>query len=445
VSGEFHPAITNKSRHLISTGELHVEEVGSCKRGRKVEQLDLLFDPVFNKDQNNFQIKAINEINDALKKLDFKASYMNIFSSMWHTGTPCFNLHGSSVGHVQDPSLLRFCQWKGLEVPCSAIFSSFPTDQGMCCSFNMKAAEDIFIGETYSRLIQNLQAIDKSALVKEVKNQPDSRIFDHGEPKTEPGKSKGLTVILDAHSNLFSASSVTLDTQGFVGLISNSGSFSQTSLGGFDIKPGHNNLVAITGKIISSDSSLVDLDYKSRNCYFEWENSILKMHKNYTQPNCIFECDLYYAISLMKIKYNSSTSCIPWYFPSPDVSPIVCDPWQAAEMYQLMSNVPDQECQHCIPDCQTTIFKTRVTAVPFRNCSLLNAGGNDAFCHMYNPTKINLNMLSDLLFFNIIQHFKTLPYYFERKFLPSNRKYGSNFANGEQVLCSTGSSSTIQK
>ena len=54
----------------------------------------------------------------------------------------------------------------------------------------MKAAEDIFIGETYSRLIQNLQAIDKSALVKEVKNQPDSRIFEHGEPKTEPGKSK---------------------------------------------------------------------------------------------------------------------------------------------------------------------------------------------------------------------------------------------------------------
>ncbi len=82
MSGEFHPAITNKSRHLISTGELHVEEVGSCKRGRKVEQLDLLFDPVFNKDQNNFQIKARNEIDEALKKLDFKASYINIFSSM---------------------------------------------------------------------------------------------------------------------------------------------------------------------------------------------------------------------------------------------------------------------------------------------------------------------------------------------------------------------------
>jgi hypothetical protein len=63
----------------------------------------------------------------------------------------------------------------------------------------MKAAEEIFIGKTYPKEIQTLQRSDKISA------------FDKGEipaefvlSKTMPGRIKGLTVILDAHSNLFS-------------------------------------------------------------------------------------------------------------------------------------------------------------------------------------------------------------------------------------------------
>jgi hypothetical protein len=51
--------------------------------------------------------------------------------------------------------------YKGIEIPCSAIFKTFPTDRGMCCSFNMKAADEIFLEKSYSSLIQNLQDYDK--------------------------------------------------------------------------------------------------------------------------------------------------------------------------------------------------------------------------------------------------------------------------------------------
>ena len=399
--------------------------MASCKKDRAVEQVDLLFDPVFKVDQTNYQVKERNEIADALRRINLRASYLALFSSLWHTGTPCFDLKGITFVNGYGRSLLKYCQWKGLEIPCSAIFSSFPTDQGMCCSFNMKNAEDIFIGKTYSRVIKNLQALEKFMSFV----QPGTS-FKDGKPKTEPGKSKGLTVILDAHSDLISASSVTMDTQGFAGMVSKSGTFSKKSLGSFDIRPGHNNLVAISAQLINSDTSLIAMDSISRNCYFERENSFMKIHKNYSQSNCIFECNLFYAMDLMKVKYNLSIDCVPWYFPSPDESPIICDPWQAVEMLKIMSDVPDKKCQHCLPNCLTTIFKTRVTAVPFRNCSMINIG-NNSFCNIYNPSKLKLNMLSDLLSSNLIQRFHILPYYFKRSFTTNYRKYGSFYVNGD--------------
>jgi hypothetical protein len=61
-----------------------------------------------------------------------------------------------------EKSILRYCEWKGEPVPCSAIFTTFPTDKGMCCAFNMKAADEIFAGRMYSSLVKELQDEDRS-------------------------------------------------------------------------------------------------------------------------------------------------------------------------------------------------------------------------------------------------------------------------------------------
>ena len=45
-------------------------------------------------------------------------------------------------------------------------------------------------------------------------------------------------MVLDAHSDLFSAGSLDSDNRGFLGLIRPRGSFTLTTLGGFDIRPG---------------------------------------------------------------------------------------------------------------------------------------------------------------------------------------------------------------
>jgi hypothetical protein len=60
-------------------------------------------------------------------------------------------------------SILRYCEWKGITISCSAIFTPHPTDQGMCCAFNMKAAEDIYIKTKYTNMITTMQNRDRMA------------------------------------------------------------------------------------------------------------------------------------------------------------------------------------------------------------------------------------------------------------------------------------------
>ena len=51
-------------------------------------------------------------------------------------------------------------------MPCQAIFKTLPTDRGMCCSFNMEKAEEIFQKSTYSALVQDMQSFDESKRYK---------------------------------------------------------------------------------------------------------------------------------------------------------------------------------------------------------------------------------------------------------------------------------------
>ncbi len=60
------------------------------------------------------------------------------------------------------------------------------------------------------------------------------------EPKSCPGRKRGLFLILDAHSDKLAKGSVDTDFQGFSGLIHSSDSFPLVSKYGFQIRPGVN-------------------------------------------------------------------------------------------------------------------------------------------------------------------------------------------------------------
>jgi len=138
--------------------------------------------------------------------------------------------------NFMESSFLKYCSWKGIPIECAAIFTTFPTDSGVCCAFNLQSAEDIFRDQRYTNLVTSLQTHDKNYSVSDP-TLPDW-YSNTGEPKTSAGRNKGLFVMLDAHSDLFTTSSLEQDYTSFTGLISYRGSFPYMAQEGFEIRLG---------------------------------------------------------------------------------------------------------------------------------------------------------------------------------------------------------------
>jgi hypothetical protein len=246
-----------------------------------------------------------------------------------------------------------------MPIACSAIFTTFPTDQGMCCSFNMKAADEIYVESAYRDMLQSMQASDKSTSF--LSSNAPTYYVKNREPNTIPGRNKGLVLMLDAHSDWLAPGSMDGDFRGFTAFIESSGSFPLMSQEGLPIKPGYNNIITLTSSMVKADENMRSLDKSARNCLFPEENEGLQFHQKYTYLNCKFECTLKYTQSVVAGKY--SNKCQPWFFPTSRDSISICDPWQSYDFFQIMTNkIPDKLCSKCLPDCRCQFHQREMRA-----------------------------------------------------------------------------------
>jgi len=326
--------------------------------------LDMLLDPTLqNVMKETFEIVK-QKYKDQYQKFDFNYSYKHLMSHLWHSTLPCFDLHNITAKKNGQKAILKYCKWKGLPIRCSEIFVAFPTDNGICCAFNIKSANEIFSRNSYSSMISKFQENDKNTAfyAESAPENIDMTVL--------PGKNKGLLIVLDAHNDLLSAGTSNSEVDGFLGLVGARGSFPFFGHEGFNIKPGHVNYIGLSASRIEADDSLRNLDPILRNCRFADENEILQLHKTYSFANCMFECSLFNANKV--IKNNIGLDCIPWYFPSTDSS-VVCDPWNAENFTKIMMNdIPN--CEHCLQDCTNTAYEPLITSAPFAHCSSRNLG-----------------------------------------------------------------------
>ena len=91
------------------------------------------------------------EIKSVFQKLDLSTYFEKYFSLLWYSSLPCFDVQNYTSQKNGDTALLKMCVWKGVHIPCSAIFKKVPTDSGMCCAFNKEKAEKIFVESKYTR------------------------------------------------------------------------------------------------------------------------------------------------------------------------------------------------------------------------------------------------------------------------------------------------------
>ena len=303
-----------------------------------------------------------------------KGTLSSFISTMWHSSLPCFDVKDITSTENGENSILKKCFWKDKSISCSAIFKKVATDQGMCCAFNKAEADHIFVKSMYTDAIKELETTDRK-LSFENSSVPDW-YREKGEPVSQAGTRMGLTLILDAHTDKLTELTVKSDYQGFTAMVAPKNDFPLTFQKGFLIRPGHWNTAALSAIKIDAEESIRKIVPEKRNCYFPDENKIMKLHKHYSQANCILECSLIYAQAQMKNSSSRSNVCTPWFFPLEEVDGYEsCTPWEIKSILDGMERgIPPEACERCLPDCKQVIYQQSMTTSPFRKCNEKNFG-----------------------------------------------------------------------
>ena len=107
-------------------------------------------------------------------------SYTALFELLWYSQIPCFdveNVTSYKEGYgirteirvlltslqVFLIGMIKSCVWKGRNLSCASIFSMYPTDRGMCCTFNKQRADEMFQASRYQDEVTKLNSQDKES------------------------------------------------------------------------------------------------------------------------------------------------------------------------------------------------------------------------------------------------------------------------------------------
>jgi len=143
---------------------------------------------------------------------------------------------------------------------------------------------------------------------------------------------------------------------------------------------------------IGADEAMRDIEPTKRNCYFSDEIETLKLHLNYSQYNCVFECLLMSAQEEMVSLNGSLTACTPWYFPFVSENHRKCNPWEAIDVINFMGNISyEKNCySRCLPDCNKIFYKSKLTTEPLKDCDEKNVGVSPLCSFNKNATQPTL-------------------------------------------------------
>lgn len=315
--------------------------------------------------------------------IDKKKSLAAYFKTMWYSLLPCFDVRGMTSVNGSESAMLTYCMWKNLPVSCAAIFSTFPTDSGMCCVFNMVKAENLFLESEYTRLINEMQSKDKKLALQNT-TMP---LWSKKSLMGIEGKGLGLITILDSHSDLVGPMTVYDNTLGFTALVDSRDSFPFIKTKGIPIQPGHFNQIVLSAVEIDAADEIRHLAPRSRNCLFSDETSHLRFHKIYTQTNCVLECRIVAAQKEVKERFNMSTVCTPWYLPFNEGT--FCDPWQGKVFQETMSDGTESPgcLKQCLPDCKRTVYDPKVMTQKITGCDEHNLGLT-GLCNLMNLSEL---------------------------------------------------------
>ena len=390
---------------IIENGQSTADdsEEESHSKPLNIQKLDMSLDPDRTEDREKREKEAFDEYQENFGSLNYEKSYHSLFELLWYGQLPCVDIKGITSEVQDELSFIKRCYWKSSPVSCNSIFQKRPTEQGMCCSFNMAKAEEIFKSSKYRESIAMRQS-EEAKTAFDGSNTP-TWYTAKKEPTPEAGRDKGLMLVVDGHSDKLSMGSVENSFDGFSVVVDEKNMFPLMFRSNIIARPGQDTNIKIGAiRLEAMDETRRYLPDK-RKCYFPDEFE-LKMHHHYSQPSCILECRTEFAAKCLttcndveddcdcknvSITDNYDTTkvteiCYPWFLPAKnEVTQQFCNPWNLVKFKEIMKNqVPNDYCDHCLPDCTTTKYDSSISYAKFRKCDITSTGGNNMLCDLIN-------------------------------------------------------------
>ena len=119
-----------------------------------------MFDPNKQTEREGRTQEAKKEYEENFGRDDLQKAYDSLFEILWYSQLPCYDVKDVTSNSPDQMSIIKKCYWKEKAISCPAIFRTLPTDRGMCCSFNMEMAEEIYQKSKYSNVVYERQKSD---------------------------------------------------------------------------------------------------------------------------------------------------------------------------------------------------------------------------------------------------------------------------------------------
>ncbi|XP_063829494.1 pickpocket protein 28-like [Ostrinia nubilalis] len=188
------------------------------------------------------------------------------------------------------------CKWQDNTGKCSSMFSPILTEEGLCYTFNMLPAEDLFRVENLHREYPYLELNPKSIENYDPKHtwnlesgyNPEAPINTYPFRATGFGAKSGISFVME--SKKFDLDYLCKGpVQGFKILLHNPAELPRLSQQYFRSPLAQEIVVAIKPNMMTTSDGLKPYSPERRQCYFPYER-YLRYFKIYTQSNCEMEC-----------------------------------------------------------------------------------------------------------------------------------------------------------
>ena len=367
-----------------------------------LQKLDISLDP----SKKHERIKKVEESMQLYRErygsFEIDKAYQSMFNLLWYSQLPCNDVLGMTSSIKDELSFIKHCYWKKKPISCNAIFQKQPTDAGMCCSFNVEKAEHMLRKSQYTAAIATRQRYDSQHGF--VTSQKPNWYLKNKEPATKPGIKNGLTLVFDSHSDRISSGSVVDSFHGVQVLADSKDKFPMVQMSGIKARPGLENSISINAFDVQALDEIRKHHPNKRKCYFPDEYD-LDMHQKYSQPSCIFECEIRFAAKCIstcmkinetcdctdknvinKLDLISIKSCVPWFYPIRDDDNLeMCDPWTTKKFRNILdTEIPTDQCNYCLEDCSSTTYQTSISYTELQKCDDSNIGS--VFCDLTKET-----------------------------------------------------------